>query len=267
MSEALPFLKPNVYTPQWFATFLEPLPTEYTDLDISAIHARLPLGDFSRILDLCCGPGRHAAGLAKLGYQVTGVDRDRTALALAQQRAPAATFHAMDMRAVGQLWEQFDGALLLWQSFGYFSPAENDTVLRDVWGLLRPGGRFLIDVFHADYVRGHQGRRSQLPSGVSLLEDRVVRDRLESRIRYEDGTEETMDFEIFTPEQLAARAESAGFRLLESCCWWDRERPPDPRQARFQLILERRDQLGQFPDALARVTTRTRLARPQPINR
>lgn len=229
----------NVYSAQWFATFLEPLPTEYTDLDISAVQTRLPLSDFNRILDLCCGSGRHAARLAELGYRVTGIDRDQNAISVAQGRAQTATFHCLDMRAIGQLGEQFDGVLSLWQSFGYFSPAENDTVLRDTHAVLRPGGRLLIDVFHADYFRNHQGPRSKLPNGVSLLEDRVVGDRLQSRIRYEDGTEETMDFEIFTPEQLAARARSAGFRLIESCCWWDRRRPPDAEQPRFQLTLER----------------------------
>jgi SAM-dependent methyltransferase len=104
------------------------------------------------------------------------------------------------MWAISQLGEQFDGALSLWQSFGYFSTAENDQLLRDIWGCLRPGGRFLLDVFHADYVRQHQGPRSRLPAAVSLVEDRVVDDRLHSRIRYDDGAEESMDFELFTPE-------------------------------------------------------------------
>ena len=239
MGDALGFLKPNVYSAQWFATFLEPLPAEYTDLDISAIQSRLPRGDFSRILDLCCGPGRHAARLADLGYRVTGVDRDRDAISLAQQRAPTAAFHCIDMRAISQLAEQFDGVLLLWQSFGYFSTTENDQLLRDIWDRLRPGGRFLLDVFHADYFRRHQGPRSRLPTGVSSLEDRVVGDRLHSRISYDDGMEETMDFEIFTPKELAERAGSAGFRLIESCCWWDHQRPPDAGEARFQLTLER----------------------------
>jgi SAM-dependent methyltransferase len=135
--------------------------------------------------------------------------------------------------------EQFDGILLLWQSFGYFSAAENDQLLRNIWARLRPGGRFLLDVFHAEYFRRHQGRRPSLPKGVSSLEDRIAGDRLQSRITYADGLEDIMDFEIFTPDQLAARAGAAGFRLVEACCWWDRDRPPDPEQSRFQLTLER----------------------------
>ena len=239
MGEGPGFPTPNVYSAKWFATFIEPLPCEYTDLDISAIQARLPVDNFSRVLDLCCGPGRHTARISELGYRVTGVDRDPGAISLAQRRAPTATFRCMDMRAIGQLGEQFDGFLSLWQSFGYFSTAENDQLLRDIWGCLRPGGRFLLDVFRADYVRQHQGPRSKLPDTVLLVEDRLVGDRLHSRIRYDDGAEETMDFEIFTPEQLTERAGSAGFRLVESCCWWDRQRSPDPKQPRFQLILER----------------------------
>jgi SAM-dependent methyltransferase len=231
--------QPNLYSALWFATFLEPLPPTYTDLDVSAIETRLPLGAFGRILDLCCGPGRHAVGLAALGYRVIGIDRDPDAIARARDRAPRATFHCMDMRALGRLSEQFDGVLLLWQSFGYFSPAENDQLLRNIWARLRPGGRFLLDVFHAEYFRRHQGRRSNLPKGVSSLEDHIVGDRLQSRIRYTDGMEELMDFEIFTPEQLTVRAVAAGFRLVEACCWWDRDRPPDPEQPRFQLTLER----------------------------
>jgi SAM-dependent methyltransferase len=233
------FPKTNVYTAQWFATFLEQLPTAYTDLDISAIQTRLPLEAFPRILDLCCGPGRHAARLSAVGYRVTGIDRDQGAIALARHRATTATFHCMDMRAVGQLREQFDGVLSIWQSFGYFSAAENDQLLRDIWARLRPGGRLLLDIFHAEYFRRHQGRRATLTKGLSSLEDRVAGDRLQSRIEYEDGEEEVMDFEIFRPEQLALRASAVGFRLLEACRWWDRDRAPDPEQPRFQLTLER----------------------------
>jgi SAM-dependent methyltransferase len=219
---------------------MDPLPQESTDLEVAAITARLPLPHFRRILDVCCGSGRHAAPLSAARYEVTGIDRDETALAAARQRAPDATFHRMDQRAFGQLVGPFDAALLLWQSFGYFAPDDNDGVLRDIATLLRPGGRFLLDLFHPEYFRRRQGRRSNLRPGVQAIEDSFENERLRSRIVYEDGSVEWMDFEVFAPEQIAARAKTAGLDLLETCCWWDAQRAPDPDESRYQVMFERR---------------------------
>ncbi|HKG95752.1 MAG TPA: methyltransferase domain-containing protein [Gemmatimonadaceae bacterium] len=47
----------------------------------------LPRAAISRVLDLCCGPGRHALPLAERGYDVTGVDRDAAALGAARRAA------------------------------------------------------------------------------------------------------------------------------------------------------------------------------------
>ncbi|MDQ6883173.1 MAG: class I SAM-dependent methyltransferase [Candidatus Dormibacteraeota bacterium] len=200
---------------------------------------RLPLPQFKRVLDIACGRGRHAGRLADRGYVVTGIDRDENGLTIARRLAPRATFERLDMRAIDRLAGPFDGALILWQSFGYFSTAQNDQVLRSIFALLRPGGRLLLDVFHPDYFRSRQGRRDKVPPGVLAIEDRIDGNRLTSVITYADGSTELMDFEVFTPEQLTDRAASAGFHLLEACCWWDSARPPDPNQARYQLTLER----------------------------
>ena len=43
-----------------------------------------------RVLDLACGPGRHAIELARRGFQVTGVDRSGFLLLKAKERARAA---------------------------------------------------------------------------------------------------------------------------------------------------------------------------------
>ena len=52
---------------------------------------RLAGVDGGQVLDLCCGPGRHAVPLAKRGFAVTAVDRTR--FLLEQARARAAHAH------------------------------------------------------------------------------------------------------------------------------------------------------------------------------
>src|SRR4249920_963861 len=42
------------------------------------------------LLDLCCGPGRHAVPLAQRGMRVTGVDRTSLLLDRARERASVA---------------------------------------------------------------------------------------------------------------------------------------------------------------------------------
>ncbi len=200
---------------------------------------RLPLPEFSRVLDIACGSGRHAGPLADRGHVVTGIDRDENRLTIARRLAPGATFERLDMRAINGLPGPFDGALILWQSFGYFSTAQNDQVLRSIFAILRPGGRLLLDVFHPDYFRSRQGRRDKVPPGVLAIEDRIDGNRLTSVITYADGSTELMDFEVFTPEQLTDRAARAGFHLREACCWWDARRPPSHTESRYQLVLAR----------------------------
>src|SRR5436190_373604 len=55
------------------------------------------------VLDLCCGPGRHAVPLAKKGFRVTGVDRSPFLLDEAKTRAVEADvdveFVLEDMRS------------------------------------------------------------------------------------------------------------------------------------------------------------------------
>ena len=49
------------------------------------------------VLDLCCGPGRHAVSFAKKGFRVTAVDRsafllDKAKGHAAKQRSPPSSF-------------------------------------------------------------------------------------------------------------------------------------------------------------------------------
>ena len=232
---------PNEYTPRWFASFMDTMPEAWTALEVSGVSRRLPLPTFRRVLDVCCGTGRHAAGLSALGYQVTGVDRDEAALGRARSGAPGATFLRLDQRNLRALSGTFDAALILWQSFGHFDPETNDRVIADIAAKLRQGGRLLLDLLHPAAVSAQQGRPVRSPRAQGAVFTDLVDDgRLRSTIEYPDGSSETMDFELFTPEALVDRAGRAGFRLLEHCCWWDEARLPDPAERRYQSVFERR---------------------------
>jgi ubiquinone/menaquinone biosynthesis C-methylase UbiE len=135
-----------------FETVLTP---ERTAQEVSGVVAMLGLQPGARILDLCCGQGRHAVPLARAGYRVTGLDRSSYLLGQAQRAAQKANVPVEwvrgDMRWLP--WrEQFDVCLNLFTAFGYFQDdAENQRVLHQVYEVLKPGGTFLLDVSNRDY--------------------------------------------------------------------------------------------------------------------
>jgi cyclopropane fatty-acyl-phospholipid synthase-like methyltransferase len=63
------------------------LPAERTAAEVNGVVGLLGLAPGARLLDLCCGHGRHAVPLAQLGYRVTGLDLSRTLLARAAAAA------------------------------------------------------------------------------------------------------------------------------------------------------------------------------------
>lgn len=60
-------------------------------VEVDAMLSLLALKPPARVLDLCCGPGRHALELARRGFEVTGVDRTQAYLDEARRRADVST--------------------------------------------------------------------------------------------------------------------------------------------------------------------------------
>jgi D-alanine-D-alanine ligase len=230
----------NEYTPQWFDVFLETVPIDLTTSEVDAIAARLELPEFRRILDVCCGRARHAAPLVQRGYEVTGVDRDANAVAMASERCPDGRFIELDQRDLSRLDGTFDAVVILWQSFGYFDSPTNDQVLAGIASVLRPGGRLLLDLFHRGYFEQNQGRISPTRDPrCAAITNSMNGSRLRSDIEYADGSYETMEFELFTPDEIEDRAAALGLGIIEACCWWDSNRPASIDEQRFQATFER----------------------------
>lgn len=121
----------------------------------------LKLPTQGKILDLCCGMGRHAMSLARAGYRVTGVDLSSELLQEARASDPneLVNWVECDMRALPEnkmFKERFDAVVNLFTSFGYFEEdSEQLTVLRQIHKALKPGGRFIIDYMNAEYTTDH----------------------------------------------------------------------------------------------------------------
>lgn len=149
---------------QWYVTWFES--SWYRELyshrtideaktAVSLVEAmNLPKG--SRILDLCCGAGRHAAALAEQGFIVTGIDYSDYLINIARNEygdMPQLELHRCDMRD-NYPNKPFDAIVNFFTSFGYFdTDAENSAVITNIAESLTDNGYFLLDYLNAEYIR------------------------------------------------------------------------------------------------------------------
>ncbi len=232
----------NDYSTTWFELFLASIAPAQTEHEVDFLARQLPPPRYSRVLDLCCGTGRHARLLVERGYEVTGVDRDARALALARElTGDSVRYVEGDMRRLGELAESFDAIASLWQSFGYFDEHTNQSVLRQIHAKLRPGGRCILDLYHRDFFEQNQGVRHFERGGMPVVErKRMEQNRLTVELVYGDGTaSDVFDWQLYRPDELVALAEGQGFRCLLVCTDFDEHTAATPDKPRMQLVLER----------------------------
>jgi SAM-dependent methyltransferase len=133
-----------------------------------------------RVLDLCCGFGRHSMLLSERGVRVTGLD-----LSFDLLRA-ASRLQGFDAHLAGRLVRgdairlpfrdaSFDGVVNLFSSFGYFGPSNDERVLAEVARTTKSGGLAMFDLMNPSRVRATlvaQSRRSG--EGFELVERRSL---------------------------------------------------------------------------------------------
>lgn len=154
------------------------------DLDLA--WQLLDLAPGMRVLDLCCGHGVLANGLAGRGCEVTGLDFSTVLLDRARSDAAAlgveVTYVEGDTRDLP--WSGHFDRVVNWSTaFGYFDDDTNHRVLDGIARVLRPGGRLAMDLNNmTSRIASFQPSRiAEHPDG-STLTDRFRLDPLTSRL-------------------------------------------------------------------------------------
>lgn len=138
-----------------------------------------------RTIDLGCGAGNYAICLSGMGFDVTGVDSSKTAVALARnqtlQRGALCRFIVADL--LGDLHEvpgTFDFAYD-WEVLHHIFPVDRETYIRNVHRVLRPGGLYFSASFaESDPQFGGTGKFRTTPIGTTLYfsSEEEIRDLL-----------------------------------------------------------------------------------------
>jgi len=150
-----------------------------TPVQVDQIIKLLQIKESVKILDLCCGIGRHSLEFARRGYQVTGVDRTKTYIEKAKKQSRTEGLHIEfvneDMRAFCQA-DAFDVVVNMFTSFGYFDDADDDRkVVENVYRSLKSGGKFLIEMMGKELLaRDFRKRDWNEINGFIILEDRQL---------------------------------------------------------------------------------------------
>lgn len=161
-----------------------------------------------RVLDIGCGPGRHALYLQRRGLDVVGIDSSRRVVEIARERGVRNVRMASACKTLPFEERQFDTALLFGNNLGICgSRRATKHMLREIHRVTRKNARILattrapnfVDPLHLNYWR-----QKKMAGG----EIGVVRLELEF-----GGETKSMDLLWLAPQELQDLARQAGWEL------------------------------------------------------
>jgi len=180
--------------------------TKGTRQEVDAVVGWLGLRPGMRVLDVGCGPGRHAHELASRGIRVHGIDISQRFVDIARSSdVDGATFERLDARSL-TFDAEFDAVICLCQgAFGLMTANGNDLdVLTGIRRALRPGGRLALSAFSAYFaVKYHDGATFDADTGVSHEVTEVKNEQGR-------GTEVDLWTGCYTPRELRLLMEKVG---------------------------------------------------------
>jgi SAM-dependent methyltransferase len=191
--------------------------------EVDQIVRLLALEQPGRVLDLCCGVGRHSLELSRRGFEVVGVDSTAEYIDRARKEAArnqvAAEFMVGDMREVC-MPDAIDVAINLFGSFGYFEDQADDRrVVENMYSSLRLGGRLLIETMGKEILAGQfREREWSEEGGLLILSEKTISNdwsRVDTRWIVVDGAsrnEYRVSVRSYSGVELSSLLRECGFQ-------------------------------------------------------
>jgi len=143
------FAHPELYMKFWLPFLTE----ERTQTEIAFVHQLLQGKKWQKLLDIPCGFGRHSVWLAKIWYDVLGIDKSQYFIDRANKdnAAKSVEYKHGDMLDLPYN-EEFDYVCNLFSSFGYFDDEGNERTLKNFYNTLKSWGKLVLDVINRDSI-------------------------------------------------------------------------------------------------------------------
>lgn len=208
---------------------------ERTEREVKFLMEALQLEASTRVLDCPCGYGRHSLALAKRGMRVTGADVNNSYLNLARLKAKelglkedVIDFIKADMRQLPDSLGDFDVAINMFTSFGFFRDEEDDLeVLKGFHRRLKEHGKVLIylDYNYERRFRGFKDERvtRHLKDGSRLIvterplkgTKRIVGKWEIIKSNNKQIYSSTYNLRLYSADELAEMLEGCGFSHVQ----------------------------------------------------
>lgn len=200
--------------------YLENTFTQFTTGEVDFFLSVFPLDPGARILDVGCGPGRHAIELAKRGYRVSGVDISSGMLLEGVKKAEEAGVQVQFVKADAanfEAEEPFDAAICLCE--GAFNivgmgedPLTHDlAVLRNTSNSLKPGAPFLFTALNGFAMIRRLEDERIAEGGFDPLT--MIAIGTDTWNLPEGPTEVPLKERLYIPSEIAAMLHHAGFQI------------------------------------------------------
>jgi SAM-dependent methyltransferase len=188
--------------------------TKGSDQEVAFLIELLDLAPAARILDVGCGPGRHAIRLAAAGYAVTGIDVSQSFLDIAAADARAAgvplSLFQVDARQM-PFEDEFDAVLSICQGGFGLMGKDDSLVLRRMTEAVKSRGIVVVTAFSA-YFAAREQQDAHLDADTGIVHEVMT-------IKDPDGSERSFDAwtGVYTPREL--RLLALGVGLVPEHIW------------------------------------------------